>query len=73
MKIAPTKREFEMNYCECSKCGGDLHIGIAIKPNRREDVIYEFYRPTINNETLELIPVFKCIECGHSFDDREFY
>lgn len=61
-----------MNYMICSKCGGDLHIGIAIKPHIEENARYIAPQPLINNETLELIPVFKCIECGHSFDNREY-
>lgn len=60
-----------MNYMICSKCGGDLHIGIAIKSNLENNTRYMIQPPPINNETLELIPVFKCVKCGHSFDNRE--
>lgn len=53
----------------CPKCGGDLHVGIAIKPHIEENARYIAPQPLINNETLELIPVLKCIKCGYSFID----
>ena len=61
-----------MNYTTCSKCGGELRVGSAIKSNLEVNARYEFYPPPINHETLEIVPVFKCVKCGHSFDNREY-
>ncbi len=61
-----------MNYMICSKCGGRLAIGVAIKSNLEEYARYLIQPSPINNESLELIPVYKCRECGHSFDNREY-
>ncbi len=59
-----------MNYAICPKCGGHLGIGVAIKPHIEKNALYIAPQPIINNETLELIPVFKCIKCGYSFDNK---
>lgn len=55
----------------CPKCGGDLQVGIAIKPHIEENTRYIAPQPLINNETLELIPVLKCIKCGYSFINND--
>lgn len=60
-----------MNYAICSKCGGHLAIGVAIKSNLENNTRYMIQPPPINNETLELIPVLKCIKCGYSFVNNE--
>ena len=62
-----------MNYVFCPKCAGDLqHIGIAIKSNIVENVHYFGPKPFIYTETIELIPVFKCINCGFSFNGGSY-
>ena len=51
---------------KCIKCGTEMGIGQAIKPNHEEDAIYIAPPGYINNDNLELIDVWKCPNCGHS-------
>lgn len=59
------------NEMICPKCGNSMEMGVAIKPNIESGCLYLAPQPLINNKTLEFIPVFKCIKCGHSIINRE--
>lgn len=41
-------------------------FGRAIKPNIEEGARYIAPPGAINNDTLEIIEVYKCPKCGHS-------
>jgi hypothetical protein len=51
---------------KCKICNIEMTIGKAIKPNGEEGAIYVAPPANINNDTLELIEVWKCPKCGHS-------
>ena len=55
----------------CPKCNTEMKLGKAIKPNRYDDAIVIFPTPMINSETIQLIDVLKCSDCGHSDDELE--
>ena len=50
----------------CPKCGTEMLLGKAIKPDMEANALYICRPPMINSETLELINVLKCPVCGHS-------
>jgi len=59
------------NEMICPICGNSMAIGFAIKLHIESGHLYFAPQPLINNKTLEFIPVFKCIKCGHSITNRE--
>ena len=50
----------------CPTCKVAMIIGKAIKTNTVEGALYVAGQPKLNAETLELIEVYKCPQCGHS-------
>ncbi len=54
---------------KCPRCKVEMDIGMAIDagPSERARAIV-WSQHWITAETLKLIPVFKCPECGHSDD-----
>jgi len=55
----------------CPKCGTEMILGKAIKPDIESNVSFIIRPPMINAETLELINVLKCPACGHSEEIKE--
>lgn len=53
---------------ECPECGGKIQLGIAIDAEPSKCCFYT--PPPITHETMELIPVFKCMSCGYSCDNE---
>jgi RNase P subunit RPR2 len=51
---------------KCKKCETEMVIGQAIKPRGDENAIPIVPWGNITNETLEIINVWKCPNCGHS-------
>jgi DNA-directed RNA polymerase subunit RPC12/RpoP len=52
---------------ECPECGGKIQLGIAIDKGYHSCFGTP---PPITHETMELIPVFKCMSCGYSCDNE---
>ena len=58
---------------KCKVCGTEMELGKAIKPNIEEGALYVAPPGNITDETLEVIDVWKCPNCGHSeFLDNEW-
>ena len=55
----------------CPKCGTEMRLGKAIKPDTEANALYIAPQPMINADTLELISVLKCPVCGYSDDGVE--
>ena len=55
---------------QCPECKGQIQLGVAIAPEG-EDGRYGcwWWRPPITHKNLELIPVYKCMNCGYSCND----
>jgi DNA-directed RNA polymerase subunit RPC12/RpoP len=57
---------------KCPECGGKIQLGVAIHPNEEYGARYLVKPPLITHKNLELIPVYKCMDCGYSCnDDRD--
>jgi len=50
----------------CPKCFSPLKTGMAIEPDMEYGARYLIPPPLINSDTIELISVKKCVNCGHS-------
>jgi len=50
----------------CKQCKTKMEIGTAIDPKHDINTRYLVPRPPINQDTLELIDVWKCNTCGRS-------
>ena len=59
-----------MTNPQCPECKGQIQLGVAIAPEG-EDGRYGcwWWRPPITHKNLELIPVYKCVNCGYSCND----
>ena len=55
----------------CPKCGTEMLLGTAIKPNTEANALYVIQPQLLNSETLKLIDVLKCPACGHSEEIKE--
>jgi predicted RNA-binding Zn-ribbon protein involved in translation (DUF1610 family) len=55
----------------CPECGGDIIVGIAIKPELEYGSRTPFQIPILNHKTMEIINVSKCKNCGHSYTEDE--
>jgi len=51
----------------CPNCAGDVKLGIAINPEYEYGLRDSPYTTILNHKTLEIIDVFKCENCGHSY------
>ena len=51
----------------CPECAGDIEIGVAIKPELEYGSRYICPVPILNYEHMELMDVYKCKNCGHSY------
>lgn len=54
---------------KCPKCNTEMIIGKAIEPDMEANALYIVRPPMINAESLKLIEVFKCPNCGHSISE----
>jgi Zn ribbon nucleic-acid-binding protein len=52
---------------QCPECKGQIQLGVAIAPE--EEGGCWWWRPPITYKNLELIPVYKCVNCGYSCND----
>jgi Zn-finger nucleic acid-binding protein len=52
----------------CPRCDIEMVPGQAIQPDRKSNVLYIAEPPMINFQTLRLIEVLKCPQCGYSDD-----
>ena len=51
----------------CPECAGDINIGIAIKPEVEYGCRTLCPVEILNHKTMELMNVYKCENCGHSY------
>lgn len=54
----------------CPKCKVEMVIGQAIQSDEHCRYIAPGQKTPITAETLEIIPCWKCPQCGHSDDGR---
>ena len=47
---------------------GEIKSGIAIHPDKEYAARYLINQPPINYKTMKLISVYKCKNCGYSYE-----
>jgi len=52
----------------CPECMGEIKSGIAIHPDKEYAARYLINQPPINYKTMKLISVYKCKNCGYSYE-----
>lgn len=58
-----------MTNLVCPECEGEIQMGFAIDPKCERR--FCFTGPILlNHETLKMIDVYKCKNCGYSCDDE---
>ena len=57
-------------YPCCPECGGEIGLGIAIRPEMEYGSRYLIPVPPLKNEDIEIISVYKCKSCGYSCDHK---
>lgn len=55
---------------ECDVCGTEMVLGKAL-PGPRENALHIATPARLNADTIELIDVLKCPECGRSLDELD--
>jgi DNA-directed RNA polymerase subunit RPC12/RpoP len=55
---------------KCPECGGDILVGIAIKPELEYGARTLVPIPILNHKTMEIINVSKCKNCGYSYTEE---
>ena len=59
-----------MTNPQCPECKGQIQLGVAIAPEGEGGRNGCWWSPSlITHKNLELIPVYKCMNCGYSCND----
>ena len=60
-----------MTNPQCPECKGQIQLGVAIAPEEEGGRNGCWWSPSpITHKNLELIPVYKCMNCGYSCNDN---
>jgi len=60
-----------MTNAQCPECKGKIGLGIAIRPEMDYGARYIIPVPPLKNDDIEIISVYKCMNCGYSCDDLQ--